>query len=89
MLHRFGYPSTIGPESVLMANKPIRPIRTDADYEAALAEIERYFEREPKRGTPDARRFDLLAVVLEGYESKKWPTRNRPPRRLAGPFRKD
>src|ERR1700730_10827463 len=56
-----------------MAKKPIRPIRRDADYQAALAEIERYFENEPKPGTPEADRFDLLALVLEDYESKKWP----------------
>lgn len=56
-----------------MAKKPIRPIRTDADYETALAEIERYFENEPKPGTPEADRFDLLALVLEDYEGKKWP----------------
>jgi HTH-type transcriptional regulator/antitoxin HigA len=56
-----------------MAKKAIRPLRTDADYEAALAEIECYFENEPKRGTAEADRFDLLALVLDDYESKKWP----------------
>jgi HTH-type transcriptional regulator/antitoxin HigA len=56
-----------------MAKKPIRPIRTDADYRAALGEIERYFENEPTPGTRAADRFDLLALVLEDYESKKWP----------------
>jgi HTH-type transcriptional regulator/antitoxin HigA len=56
-----------------MTKKAIRPIRTDADYEAALAEIECYFENEPKRGTAKADRFDLLALVLSDYESKKWP----------------
>ena len=62
-----------------MAKKRIRPIRTNADYRAALAEIERYFENEPKWGTPEADRFDLLALVLEDYENKKWPIRNEPP----------
>ena len=32
-------------------NKDIRPIRTEADYDWALKEIEPYFAREPKRGT--------------------------------------
>jgi HTH-type transcriptional regulator/antitoxin HigA len=35
-----------------MAKKMIRPIRTEADYEAALAEVERHFDSEPKRETP-------------------------------------
>jgi HTH-type transcriptional regulator / antitoxin HigA len=56
-----------------MVKKPICPIRTDADYRTALDEIERYFENEPRPGTPEAHRFDLLARVLERYESKKWP----------------
>jgi HTH-type transcriptional regulator / antitoxin HigA len=63
-----------------MAKKPVRPIRTDADYRAALAEIECYFENEPKQGTPEAGRFALLALVLEDYEKKKWPIRNGPRR---------
>jgi HTH-type transcriptional regulator / antitoxin HigA len=56
-----------------MAKKVIRPLRTHAEHKAALAEIERYFEREPKPGTPAADRFDLLALVIEDYERKRWP----------------
>ena len=53
--------------------KVIRPLRTEADYDAALAEIERYFDKEPKPGTPNADRFDLLALVIEDYERRHWP----------------
>jgi HTH-type transcriptional regulator/antitoxin HigA len=56
-----------------MAKKIIRPLRSEADYEAALADIEQYFEKEPKVGTPEADRFDLLALVIEDYEKKHWP----------------
>ena len=56
-----------------MAKKVIRPLHCEADYDAALAEIERYFEKEPKVGTPEADRFDLLALVIEDYEKKHWP----------------
>lgn len=56
-----------------MAKKAIRPLRSEADYEQALAEIERYFDREPAAGTPEADRFDLLALVIEDYERKHWP----------------
>ena len=56
-----------------MAKKVIRPLRSGADYDAALDEIERYFDNEPKRGTPEADCFDLLALVIEDYERKHWP----------------
>jgi HTH-type transcriptional regulator / antitoxin HigA len=56
-----------------MAKKIIRPLHSEADYDAALNEIERYFENEPKVGTPDADRFDLLALIVEDYERKRWP----------------
>jgi antitoxin component HigA of HigAB toxin-antitoxin module len=46
---------------------------SEADYDAALNEIERYFENEPKVGTPEADRFDLLALIIEDYERKRWP----------------
>ena len=56
-----------------MAKKIIRPLHSEADYDAALEEIERYFEMEPKPGTPEADRFDLLALIIEDYERKRWP----------------
>ena len=56
-----------------MEKKMIRPIRSEADYEAALDEIEQYFDNEPKPGTRDADRFDLLALVIEDYERRRWP----------------
>ena len=54
-----------------MAKKLIRPIRSEADHDAAFNEIERYFENEPKPGTPEADRFNLLALIIEGYERKR------------------
>ncbi|MCC6949622.1 MAG: XRE family transcriptional regulator [Bradyrhizobiaceae bacterium] len=56
-----------------MARKMIRPLRSERDYEKAVDEIERYFEREPRRGTPEADRFDLLALVIDDYERKHFP----------------
>jgi HTH-type transcriptional regulator / antitoxin HigA len=56
-----------------MAKKMIRPLRSEADYDAALKEIERYFEEAPRLGTPEADRFDLLALIIEDYERKRWP----------------
>ena len=51
----------------------IRPIKTEADYNWALAEVERYFDAEPKPGSPDSQRFDVLASLIEHYESRVWP----------------
>ena len=56
-----------------MAKKMIRPLRSEADYDAALKEIEQYFENEPKPGTLEADRFDLLALIIEDYERRRWP----------------
>ena len=53
--------------------KLIRPLRSEADYDAALNEVERYFDKPPKPGTPATDRFDLLALVIEDYERKNWP----------------
>ena len=50
----------------------VRPIRTEADYRWALAEIEQYFDREPPRGTPEADRFEVLADLIEAYEARHW-----------------
>jgi HTH-type transcriptional regulator/antitoxin HigA len=51
----------------------IRPIHSETDYDAALKQIEQYFESEPKPGTPEADRFDLLTPIIEDYERKRWP----------------
>lgn len=53
--------------------KEIRPLRNEADYDAALAEIEQYFDQEPEPGTSAADRFDLLALVIGAYENEHWP----------------
>jgi HTH-type transcriptional regulator/antitoxin HigA len=55
-----------------MAKKMIRPIRTETEYDEAVDEIERYFENQPKPGTPEADRFDLLALIVEDYERRHW-----------------
>ncbi len=49
----------------------IHPIRTEADYDAALSEIERLWGS--KAGTPNADRLDVLLILVENYESKHHP----------------
>jgi HTH-type transcriptional regulator/antitoxin HigA len=51
----------------------VRPIRSEADYDAALKEIEQYFDQEPKPGSPEADRFDILAALIGAYEQEHWP----------------
>lgn len=51
----------------------IRPIRTEADYEAAMIEVERYFDDIPALGTPEGDRFDVLSTLVEAYESEHHP----------------
>jgi HTH-type transcriptional regulator/antitoxin HigA len=49
----------------------IKPIRTEADYEAALAEVERLWGA--KAGTPRGDRLDVLATLIEAYEDRHFP----------------
>ncbi|MCE7986030.1 MAG: transcriptional regulator [Caldilinea sp. CFX5] len=50
----------------------VRPIKTEADYEAALAELDGMIGRvEP--GTPDGNRYELLASLVEAYEAANYP----------------
>ena len=48
----------------------IHPLRTEADYDWALAEVERYFNDQPQVGTPDGDRFIMLSDLIEAYEAK-------------------
>jgi len=48
----------------------IKPIRTEADYEAALIEIENLWGAEP--GTPDGDRFEVLFTLVEAYEDQHY-----------------
>jgi HTH-type transcriptional regulator/antitoxin HigA len=51
----------------------IRPIRTKADYRGALAEVSPMFDNEPKPGTPQGDRFDVLVTLIEAYEREHFP----------------
>jgi len=48
----------------------IRPIKTTADYEAALEEIEQLFQAEP--GTPEGDRLEVLTTLVEAYEDQHY-----------------
>lgn len=48
----------------------VRPIRSEDDLSWALAEIARYFDDQPRPGSAEADRFDVLATLIEAYESR-------------------
>jgi HTH-type transcriptional regulator / antitoxin HigA len=49
----------------------LKPVRTEADYEVALAEIERLMEAQP--GTAAGDRLDILTMLVEAYEAEHHP----------------
>jgi HTH-type transcriptional regulator/antitoxin HigA len=49
----------------------VKPIRSEADYEAALAEVERLWGA--RSGTPEGDRLDVLATLIDAYESEHHP----------------
>ena len=49
----------------------LRPIKTNADYEAALARASALMDAE--HDTPDADELDVLATLIEAYEDKHFP----------------
>lgn len=55
----------------------IRPIRSEADHDAALAEIERLFHAEP--GTDDGDKVEILVALVEAYERRVYPMPHVPP----------
>ena len=52
----------------------LKPIRTDADYETALARIDEIFEAE--HGSFEGGELDVLVDLVELYESKNFPMEN-------------
>jgi HTH-type transcriptional regulator/antitoxin HigA len=51
----------------------IRPIRTDANYKAALRQISTLMEADPEPGTPEGDRLDILATLVQAYEARHFP----------------
>ena len=51
----------------------IRPIHTEADYEAALGDIAVLMESDPAPGTAKGDRLDILATLVQAYESRHFP----------------
>jgi HTH-type transcriptional regulator/antitoxin HigA len=52
----------------------LKVIKTNEDYEEALANIETLLDRNPASGTPEGNRLDLLILLIKDYESKNFPS---------------
>jgi len=48
----------------------VNPIRSESDYDAALAEVEGLMDAKPRTRKGD--RLDVLVTLLEAYEEKRW-----------------
>jgi HTH-type transcriptional regulator/antitoxin HigA len=55
----------------------LRPIRIEADYQAALAEIERLFDAAPL--TPEGDHLEVLTTLVEAYEAQHYPIQEPDP----------
>jgi HTH-type transcriptional regulator/antitoxin HigA len=49
----------------------LKPIRTKADYEKALRDVERLWGA--KSGTPEGDRLDVLATLIDAFEAEHYP----------------
>jgi HTH-type transcriptional regulator/antitoxin HigA len=49
----------------------LRPIRTKADYEWALLQVEQLWGA--RSGTPAGDRLDILATLIDAYEEEHYP----------------
>ncbi len=52
---------------------PIRPIRTKADYQVALRQVSALVDADPKRGSPEGDRLEVLGALVQAYEAKHYP----------------
>ena len=49
----------------------IKPIKTKADYESAMARLEFVFDA--KRGTTEGDELEVLSILIEKYEDEYYP----------------
>src|ERR1017187_2983834 len=48
-------------------------IKTEADYETALARIDALMENDPAPASSEGEELELLSVLVERYEEEKYP----------------
>ena len=55
----------------------IKPIKTDSDYQASLTRLEKIFDA--KVGTKESDEADILGLIIDEYEQKKYPIESPDP----------
>lgn len=61
-------PDTLDACDALGQRMDIRPLHTEGDYRAALAEVSALVDQDPERGTPEGDRLEILSILIEHYE---------------------
>jgi HTH-type transcriptional regulator/antitoxin HigA len=51
----------------------IQPIRTKADYKLSLKTLSALIDEDPRPGTPDGDRLEVLGSLVQAYEAKHYP----------------
>ncbi len=51
----------------------IKPIRTEEQYDDALAQIYHLLQSAPRPGTPEGDEMEVLAILVEAYEAIHYP----------------
>ena len=49
----------------------IKPIKSEADYDSALEDIDKLMGAAPN--TPESDELEILVTLVEAYEAKYWP----------------
>ncbi|WP_223649393.1 helix-turn-helix domain-containing protein [Hymenobacter psoromatis] len=49
----------------------IKPIRSEADYQATLTRLKTILQAQP--GDPEFDELEILAILLEAYEARHYP----------------
>jgi uncharacterized protein YoaH (UPF0181 family) len=65
---------TLAEEVARLREIQIRPIRTEAEYKVAVARIQELMPVDPALGTPEGDELDMLAALVEYYETKCFMT---------------
>ncbi|WP_082049385.1 type II toxin-antitoxin system HigA family antitoxin [Thalassospira sp. HJ] len=49
----------------------IKPIKTEADYDAAMEQLKNLWDVKP--GTPEADQLEVLGILIDQYEAQQFP----------------